>query len=136
MYHPGIQLSSLQGPLTALHFPKVSEFHPSATGMNLILPFPVHRIRQLQFFISGITVLDGRTYRIQGWLSRIHALEIGQQALLISIKEPVLVVARLQNRSARDLDWVEGLWNVGHEGLLSSGRWRIFPIVEAHTGSR
>ncbi|KNE64324.1 hypothetical protein AMAG_09351 [Allomyces macrogynus ATCC 38327] len=119
------------GPMIV--FSDMATFHRSNTALWLRLPFPTSRTATISVYAVGIVIIDGRKYRLQGWLSRITTLAYRHNTVLIHIEEPVLLVARLQSRGGRDLDWMEGEWNVGREGLLATGTWRLYAAVQEHS---
>ncbi|KAJ3365728.1 hypothetical protein GGF32_008126 [Allomyces javanicus] len=119
------------GPMIV--FSDMATFHRSNAALWLRLPFPTSRTATISVYAVGIVIIDGRKYRLQGWLSRITTLAYRHNTVLIHIEEPVLLVARLQSRGGRDLDWMEGEWNVGREGLLATGTWRLYAAVQEHS---
>ncbi|KAL7748002.1 hypothetical protein RI367_006548 [Sorochytrium milnesiophthora] len=113
---------------------------PPALFLSVRCP-PDLRSFSTSIYAIALLTIDGRRYRLQGWLSRTSTCQMlpsdpavtlsahQEQLICVSTSHPVWLISRIQNRAERDLDWLVGEWNVGKEGLLSSGSYRFVAVV-------
>ncbi|ORZ36544.1 hypothetical protein BCR44DRAFT_36286 [Catenaria anguillulae PL171] len=112
------------------YFPPPAHFHRGHTSLRLSLPIPLARTHRIHLYAVGNLIIDGRKYRVQGWLVRTSTLGVRAAEVLVSIDQPVMLVAKIEARtSTRELDYLEGELAVGKLGIVPSGWWRIYAVV-------
>ncbi|KAI9183137.1 hypothetical protein H9P43_004054 [Blastocladiella emersonii ATCC 22665] len=134
MRDAGMSLTTLPSA-TPPRFPRLAEYHRAHASLRLALSVPLSRVKSVHVYAVGCLIIDGRKFRVQGWLARLSTFSYHDAAVQIHVDEPVLLVSRLQSRSERDLDYLEGEFHVGRLALLSTGAWRLYGVVQQHSGA-
>ncbi|KAI9216639.1 hypothetical protein BC828DRAFT_393152 [Blastocladiella britannica] len=133
-------LHQQQHPPTDLWFPPAPHFHASLASLRITLPptLALSRIRSLHLHGVGALVIDGRKFRVQAWFPWVSRTVVdagATAAIALTVEAPLMVVARLQSRAERALDFLEGEMAVGEPAIVPTGTYRFYAVVVEHSGA-